>query len=101
MLLRHDKDLRRTLDGLKAVDFVASGPKSTFFIKEVEFCGREGDHTLPGRLLCFEKWELPKTITALRSFLGFCNYYAGSVYNFSTPATPIVEKLKVGRFDGN
>ena len=39
MLLQHDKDLRRTLDGLKAADFVASGPKCTFFIKEVEFCG--------------------------------------------------------------
>ena len=78
MLLQHDKDLRRTLDGLKAADFVASGPKCSFFIKDVEFCGhclREGvTKPLPGRLLSLEKWELPKTITALRSFLGFCNY---------------------------
>ena len=49
---------------------------------------------LPGRLLSLEKWELPKTITALRSFLRFCNC------NFSTLATPILDKLKVGRFDG-
>ena len=104
MLLQHDKDLRRTLEGLKAADFVASGPKCTFFIKEVEFCGhclKEGvTKPLPGRLLSLEKWELPKTITALCSFLGFCKYYAGYVCNFSTLATPILEKLKLGRFDG-
>ena len=74
------------------------------FIKEVEFCGhclREGvTKPLPGRLLSLEKWELPKTITALRSFLGFCNYYAGYVHNFSSLTTPILEKLKVGKLDG-
>jgi putative thioredoxin len=32
----------------------------------------------PGKLLSIQKWELPKTVTQLRGFLGLANYY--SVY---------------------
>jgi len=74
------------------------------FVKEVEFCG----HILgggkrrpsPGKMLALEKWEAPKTVTALRGFLGFTNYYATYVKDYAAYAAPLMELLKVGRVDG-
>ena len=51
----------------------------------------------PGKLVALERWELPKTITALRGFLGFCNHYSSYVKKYAELAAPLDEKLKVGR----
>lgn len=47
-----------------------------------------------------QKFEIPKTITALRGFLGLTNYYAEYVPQYSHLAAPLMEKLKVPREDG-
>ncbi len=54
----------------------------------------------PGNILAIEKWELPRTITALRRLLGFCNHHAGYCKNFAELAAPLDEKLKVGKIKG-
>jgi hypothetical protein len=70
----------------------------------VEFCGhvlREGRRSpAPRKLLSIQKWELPRTITQLRCFLGLTNYYSGYVKNFSTLASPLMSHLQVGRMEG-
>ena len=43
---------------------------------------------------------MPPTITALRAFLGFTNYYSAYVRNYADLAAPLMEKLKVGREAG-
>ena len=71
------------MEALKLHRLVADINKCQFFVKEVEICG----HILgggrrrpaPGKLLALEKWEAPKTVTALRGFLGFTNYYSSYV----------------------
>ena len=55
---------------------------------------------MPGKLRAVEKWELPPTVTALRSFLGFCNFYSRFLQGLSEMASTLLEKLKVGRVDG-
>ena len=54
----------------------------------------------PGKLLAVEKWPLPKTVTEMRGFLGFANYYSSYVKDFAHMAAPLMEKLKVGRVLG-
>ena len=47
-----------------------------------------------------EKWPLPKTITALRGFLGFSNYYNEYMKDFARYTGPLQEQLKVGKHLG-
>ncbi len=54
----------------------------------------------PGKLLALEKLELPRTITALRGHLGFCNHHAACCKNYAELAAQLHEKLKVGRIKG-
>ena len=97
----HDRDLRRVLKVLEEQSLVVDISKCRLFVPEVEFCG----HILgggcrrpaPGKLTCIEKWEVPKTITELRSFLGFTNYYSCYVKDYSEKVAILQEKLKVPR----
>jgi hypothetical protein len=83
---------------------VCSGPKSEFFQKEVQFCGhilREGRRSpAPGKLLPLQLWELPKTVTELRGFLGLTNYFSEYVHHYAEAAAPLMGKLKLNRQDG-
>ena len=89
---------------LRSDRLVADTRKCHFFVEEVEFCG----HVLgggvrrpaPGKLRAIEKWELPQTITALRAFLGFTNYYNTYIPNYGKLAARLQEKLKVPRAQG-
>ena len=83
---------------------MASLKKCCFFCTSVEFCGHvlEGGERrpAPGKLMAVERWEAPKTVTALRGFLGFAKILldvhrkllrggllkvASNVTNFSRP----------------
>ena len=74
LVARHYLDVRRVMDTLKKHFLIADIKKCKFFIKEVEF----GGHILgngkrrpaPGRLMALEKFQRPRTVTALRSFFG-------------------------------
>ena len=96
--------MSRVLRLLEAEKFAADIRKCKFFIDEVEFCGQILGHgtrrPAPGKLLAIEKWELPQTITALRAFLGFTNYYHTYVHMYAELAAPLQEKLKVPRSEG-
>ena len=45
-------------------------------------------------------WEKPQTISELRSFMGFCNYYSGYVRMYAELSGPLHKMLQVGKFDG-
>ena len=75
--------------------------KAHFFIPEVKFCGHIlGGGTRrpePGKLMAIEKWELPRTISELRAFLGFTNYYSMYVEMYVEVVAILQDKLKVPR----
>ena len=70
-------------------------------MKEVEFCGHIlGNGTrrpAPGKLRAIEKWEVPQTISELRAFLGFTNYYSSYIHMYGDIVATLQEKLKVPR----
>ena len=45
-------------------------------------------------------WEKPQTISELRSFVGFCNYYSAYVRMYAELSGPLHNMLQVGKFDG-
>jgi hypothetical protein len=100
LLAAHDRDVRRAMETLKKEQFVVDD-KAKFFVSEVEFCGQILGNGMrkpaPGKLMAIEKWEVPKTITALRAFLGFTNYYNTYIHMYAEIAARLQDKLKVPR----
>ena len=101
---KHEKDLRRVLDTLKADKLICDRKKCKLFVKEVEWCGHIlGGGTrrpAPGKLMAIEKWEVPRTITELRKFLGFTNYYNSYIQGYSEVVGCLQDKLKVSKIEG-
>ena len=54
----------------------------------------------PGKLRAIEKWEVPRTVTALRVFLGFTNCYSCYIKDYANIVARLMEKLKVTRNTG-
>ena len=83
---------------------VVDPQKMKLFMTEVEFCGhilKEGRREpAPGKLLSIQRWELPKTVTQLRGFLGLTNYYSSFVPHYAEFAGPLMSKLQLNRKDG-
>ena len=104
LIENHTRDVFRVLETLEEHRLVCCPKKSHFFMTEVEFCGhilREGRRSpAPGKLLPIQKWEVPKTVTALRGFLGLTNYFAEYVPHYADAAAPLMEKLKLDRYAG-
>ena len=100
----HEKDLRRVLSELDKHNMVCKPTKASLFVKEVEFAGHVVGHggrrPMPGKLASLHHWEKPQTISELRFFMGFCNYYSGYVRMYAELSGPLHKKLQVGKFDG-
>ena len=100
----HEKDLCRVLSELDKHNMVCKPTKASLFVKEVEFAGHVVGHgqrrPMPGKLASLHHWEKPQTISELRSFMGFCNYYSGYVRMYAELSGPLHKMLQVGKFDG-
>ena len=55
---------------------------------------------MPRKRASLHHWEKPQTISELRSFMGFCNYYSGYVRMYAELLGPLHTMLQVGKFDG-
>ena len=100
----HEKQLNIVLDILDKNQLICGPKKGKFFLESVEFCGsllRNGTHQpSPGKLLAIQKWKRCETFSALRGFLGCCNFYHTFVKDYAKYAAPLTELLKVGREAG-
>ena len=100
----HEKDLRRVLGELDKHNMVCKPTKASLFVREVEFAGHvvgHGQHCrIPVKLASLHHWEKPQTISELRSFMGFCNYYSGYVRMYAELLGPLHKMLQVGKLDG-
>ena len=101
LIENHLRDVRAVLTRFREHQLVCDMSKAQLFRREVEFCGHIIGHgkrkPSPGKLTCLEKWTLPKTVTELRSFLGFCNWYHDYVPMFAEIAAPLMSLLKLPR----
>ncbi|XP_021898880.1 uncharacterized protein LOC110815391, partial [Carica papaya] len=55
---------------------------------------RDGISVDPAKIEAVVKWERPKTVTKIRSFLGLAGYYRRFVRGFSSIATPLTKLTK-------
>ena len=101
MFKKHEKVLRRVLEIFRKESLIADVTKCDLFVPEVEFCGHilggGARRPAPGKLCAIEKWEVPKTISELRAFLGFTNYYSIYIQDYAKIVARLQDKLNVPR----
>lgn len=110
-LEQHEARLMKVLDRLQEEGLKLSLDKCHFCQTSVTYVGHiiseDGVATDPSKIEAVTTWPRPDTVTALRSFLGFCGYYRRFVRDYSKVAHPLnqllagylpaVEKKKKGR----
>ena len=67
--------------------------KCEFWLEHVVFLGHvvlaRGIHVDPKKIEAVVRWEQPKTVHEIRSFLGLAGYYRRFVEGFSSLAAPL------------
>jgi hypothetical protein len=94
----HDQHVRAVLSKLRQHQLYGKPSKCDFFQEEIKFVGhiisKDGIRTDPKKIDAVRKWPKPTTLTDLRSFLGFCNFYRRFVRDYSKIATPLINLTK-------
>lgn len=92
-LEEHEIRLLKVLDRLKEEGLKLSLDKCQFCQPSVTYVGhiisQDGVSTDPLKIEAVTTWPRPNTVTALRSFLGFCGYYRRFVRDYSRVAHPL------------
>ena len=67
--------------------------KCEFFKTRITYLGHivssKGIETDPSKVKAVKNWNVPKTVTDVRSFLGFTNYYRRFIRGYAKVATPL------------
>ena len=89
-------------DSSRACPTGIAGPEPSGTINDPgqHFHGHGQRRPMPGKLASLHHWEKPQTISELRSFMGFCNYYSGYAWMYAELSGPLHKMLRVGKFDG-
>lgn len=79
--------------------------KCEFGLTEILYLGHkfsaQGIHVNEQKILAIQKWLIPTTLTDLRGFLGFSNYYRRFIRGFSQLVAPLTELTKKEAFQWN
>lgn len=98
----HLQHLRLTLEVLRTNQLYAKQSKCKFECLEVDYLGHlisaEGVRAEPQKLKAMLDWPQPKSLKALRGFLGLTGYYRKFVQNYGSIAAPLTQLLKKNSF---
>ena len=96
----HERHLTIVLQTLREHKLYAKMSKCKFWMKEVKFLGHvvseQGVVVDPAKIKAVMKWEPPKNVTDVCSFLGLAGYYRRFVEVFSKLAMPMTRLTKKG-----
>jgi hypothetical protein len=98
----HLTHLTKTLELLRHHQLYAKMSKCTFGCSEVEHLGHvvtpQGVCADPGKIQAMVDWPFPKTIKALRGFLGLTGYYRKFIKGYGSIAAPLTAMLRKNAF---
>ena len=101
LLKAHDRAVTRVPNPLVRHKLTGSSDKPTIAVIEVVFAGHVVGNgqpkPTPAKVAAIEHWEKPKTVSELRAYLGFCNYYSGYIKTYAEYAAPMTAMLKGSR----
>ena len=85
--------LRGVFTKLDKVGLKLKPNKCEFFKTRITYLGHivssKGIETSPKKVEAVKNWTVPKTVTDVRSFLGFTNYYRGFIKGYAKVAKPL------------
>ena len=94
----HAKHVELVLQRLKEKQLFAKLSKCSFFQEEVEFCGlvvsNKGVSMAEDKVHAITDWPIPRSTTAVRSFLGLTGFYRQFIKDYSQIALPMTELTK-------
>lgn len=94
----HVIHVRTILDEFRKHKLYAKESKCEFFRSEVKFLGfivgADGVKVDPAKIEAVKVWPVPKSITDVRSFLGFVGFYRKFIKNHSAVVAPISDLTK-------
>lgn len=98
-LTSHRRHVQLVLQRLGEADLRIDIDKCDFEVKETTFLGfnlqaGKGLQMDPRKVESIKNWEIPKSVKAVRGFLGFANFYRRFIKNFSKEVAPLIELTK-------
>ncbi|XP_074293310.1 putative mitochondrial protein AtMg00860 [Silene latifolia] len=94
----HEEHLRIVLQTLRDNQFYAKLSKCEFWLERVAFLGhvisKKGVVVDPSKIEALSRWESPKNVAEIRSFLGLAGYYQRFVKDFSKIARPLTALMR-------
>jgi len=92
----HRKHVRMVLQRLQDAGLQLDIDKCEFETKSTKYLGfiveaGKGIRMDPEKVEAIVKWEAPTSVKAVRSFLGFANFYRQFIRNYSSITTPLTE----------
>ena len=97
----HKIHVRRVLGALQKAGLHLKPEKCEFYQESVKYLGviisRDGVKMDPSKISTILEWEAPHTVTQVREFLGFANFYMRFVKNYSQIVAPLTALTKKDR----
>jgi hypothetical protein len=97
----HEEHLRLVLQKLREHELYAKFNNCEFWLKEMSFLGHiitnGGIAVDPSKVSDVLKWERPRTVSEIRSFLGLAGYYRRLIEGFSKIVKPLTTLLEKDR----
>ena len=97
---QHEEHLREILGVLRLERLYAKFYKCEFWSREVQFLGhlvnQNGILVDPAKIEAAMRWEVPRSPTEIRSFLGLAGYYQRFIKDFSKIVVPLTKMTRKG-----
>jgi len=97
-IAEHEQHVRQVLERLRKAKLYANVNKCDFSVTKAGFLGfivtNKGIEMEPERIQAIVDWPLPRSVTDVRSFLGFAGFYRRFIKGYSKITVPLTDLLK-------